>query len=152
MLFLLALLFMPQQVIKRYPQPDQKCLYQWISKPSTLENTCTTALVVDVAYKNGRGIHTILHKDETLELGKPPIKVFSCYLGQGEPSAAPDHRVHPGFKNDKYSCLTQELDTNYDSEGGGNTNGNHAGHLLKKDCAQEASESRIIHGSVRDTD
>jgi len=105
---LLLALFLPQQTVKKYPQPDPKCLYQRISDGSKLENTCD-ALIVDVAYKNGQGTHTVLQKGDVLSLRTPPLKVFACTLGQGEPSAAPDHRVHPGFKTDQYVCLSQEL-------------------------------------------
>ena len=105
---LLLALFLPQQTVKKYPQPDPKCLYQRISDGSKLENTCD-ALIVDVAYKNGQGTHTVLQKGDVLSLRTPPLKVFACTLGQGEPSAAPDHRVHPGFKTNQYVCLSQEL-------------------------------------------
>ena len=101
-------LFLPHTVVKRYPQPDPKCLYQWISDESKLENTCD-ALVIDIAYKNGQGTHTVLQKGDVITLRTPPLRIFACTLGQGEPSAAPDHMVHPGFKTGQYACLSQEL-------------------------------------------
>lgn len=102
-------IFLPHTVVKRFPYPDPKCLYNWISDGSKIENICPAAIVIDVAYKNGKGTHTILEKGSVLTLDKPPLRLFACTVNQGVPSAAPDHLVHPGFKTDQYVCMEQQL-------------------------------------------
>ena len=107
--FLLLALFLPRTVVKQYPKPDPACLYQWISDPPKIENRCETPLVVDMAYKNGLGVHTVLMKGDVWPLAAPPLKIFVCTFGQGVASTSADHMVHPGFKTNQYVCLSQEL-------------------------------------------
>ena len=109
-LLLAATMFLPHQVARQYPKPDPACFYEWISDASMIENRCDAPMVIDVAYKNGLGTHTILKKGDVLQMRKPPVKVFFCTAGKGVPSAAPDHYVHPGFKTEGYACLSQELE------------------------------------------